>query len=775
MTSPFGAAATLAALELDRPAAPAAAGSLVTPFAEALASFAEADLDSEARDMLRSEFEDEDFTEALEAVADEAAARHLAAVGTWSSGQEGMELSAAQAEAWVSSLAARADGLLEELETTFADRPVESLGEGEIDSFLPAGGQVASPVDARELFLSALVKKVGKVVKGVAKVVGKGLKAVSRLVPLGKLFGILRKLVRPLLERVLARAIGKLPPALRPVATSLASRLAGRSAGSTSSPAASSASASAPVVTAPADGAGQPADGAADTAPQAAVGSESPWSAEALADEMDASLAELLVSSDPMAADRLVAELESQTPTTTGAVGPYEALDDARGRLASAFSQAEPGRPPTAELEEFIPVVMAAMPLVKLGVKVVGRQRVVGFLAKALASLVQGMIGPQAADQLSRHIADAGLRLLGLETGQPDGALGAEALVAATEDTLREVLSLPPASLDNELLMEAAVQEAFTSAAVRHFPAAVLRADLGDAEPSGGFWVLGPRAVRPHYRYKTWTVVQPLRLTRSEARAVVLDDGETLEERMLEAGVHSWPAEAEARFFELLPGGEAGHLAAFETEDEGVSFAEAALEFDRLSPARPLPFPHPRTPAGRGGRPGHRHGPAGTRVVRITVRGRRLRRRRHLSLRFDLSSAAPQLRVHLHLGERVSHELVEHLGKQDMTQVVGVVRRLVGEPARAALADRLRRSLQRQGTTMTAEAATTMAGAVAEAVSRVVASTLPGSAQDLATAARDPRSGVTLTFSFAFADRAAVTGPGVPEPALTVRPGVHRD
>ena len=352
---------------------------------------------------------------------------------------------------------------------------------------------------------------------------------------------------------------------------------------------------------------------------------------------------------------------------------------------------------------------------------------------------------------------------------------GADALVAATEDTVREVLSLPPASLDSELLLEAAVQEAFTAAAVRHFPAALLRTDLGDGDPSGGFWVMGPRAVRPHYRYKTWTVVQPVRLTRPEARAVVLGEGETLEDRLLEAGVHSWPVEAEAHFYELLPGGEVGHLAAFETEGAEDSFAEAALEFEQLSPSRPLPFPHPRTPPGRGGATGRRHRPAGTRFVRLVVRGRRLRRRRRLSVRFDLSAPQPQLRLHLHLGEQVSHELVQHLGKQDMAQVVGVLRRFVGEPARAALAERLRRHLARHGTTLTEDAARALANALAEAVSRVVANTLPASAQDLAGAARDAKPGVTLTFTFAFADRKALEGPGVPEPTLKIRPGVHRD
>ena len=138
-----------------------------------------------------------------------------------------MELSASQAEAWVSSLAARADGLLGELEAAFGERPVESLAEGELEA-VTGNALQESPVDAQELFLSALVKKVTKVAKGVAKVAGKGISAVGKLLPLGKLFGVLRKLVRPLLQRVLARAIGKLPPpALRPLATKLAGRLAG--------------------------------------------------------------------------------------------------------------------------------------------------------------------------------------------------------------------------------------------------------------------------------------------------------------------------------------------------------------------------------------------------------------------------------------------------------------------------------------------------------------------------------------------------------------------
>ena len=345
--------------------------------------------------------------------------------------------------------------------------------------------------------------------------------------------------------------------------------------------------------------------------------------------------------------------------------------------------------------------------------------------------------------------------------------------MAATEDTVREVLSLPPASLDSELLVEAAVQEAFTSAAVRHFPGRGAAGRPVGRRPVR--WVLGDGTARRPSALPVQDLDRraPTLPTRPEARAVVMSEGETRRTGS-GPGSRAWPVEVEAHFYELLPGGEIGHLAAFETDGAEDSFAEAALEFEQLSPSRPLPFAHPRTPTGRGGPPGRRHRPAGTRFVRLAVRGRRLRRRRRLSLRVDLSAAQPQLRLHLHLGEKVSHELVTHLGKSDMTQVVGVLRRFVGEPARAALAERLRGHLGKHGTALTEDTARALANAVAEAVPRVVANTLPSSAQELAGAARDPKPGVTLTFTFAFADKKALEGPGVPEPTLTIRPGVHR-
>jgi len=755
-TSPFAAASLYAAAPPPQVVGERFADQVITtPFAEALASFDEADLEFEAFEALRAEFEDDEFGEALEALADEAAARHLTAAGSWGQESGGYQLAGAEAERWMEVVASQADRLLGELEAHFGERPVDTVSEAEIDAAAGVAQLAAplpgGPIDAQEQFLGKLIGKVKKVVKGVGKLVRKGIGAVTKLLPLGKLFGFLRKLVRPLLERVLRKAIGKLPADLQPIAQKLVGRFGGKAAaGAGAAPAAPAAAASAagaePAAAEPADPAG----------------------AEALAEEFDARLAETILAPNEASADQLLAEFEAEARDLAGLVGdgPLTALDGARRRLAQQLVAAEPGRPPLAEMEEFIPLVMGAMRLIKLGVKVIGRKRVVGLVAKLLATLIQGHVGQDAARKLSTHVADHGLRLLGLEAERTaDGVLGAEALVAAAEDTIREVLALPPASLEDELVLEAAVQEAFTAAAVRHLPAEVLRAELVESEAEGqhGIWMLFPRATGGPYRYKKYSIVTPLRITRPLARSVTFADGETLEERLLDAGARAFPVQGEVHFYELLPGAQLGHLAAFEVQDEAMSYADAAQEFEELAPGRPLPVPHP---AARG---------RGRRVFRIRVAGLRPRRRPPFALRLDLTADKPSLRVHLCISERNAHLLVGHLEHQRHVQVVALVRGLVGGPMRQAVAERLKRLLARREITLAEGGGARLADGLAEGVVRAVAKQLPAAAAALRTAAKDPAPGVTLTFAFPFASLDAI-GRGEPgEPALTIRSGHHRD
>lgn len=753
LSSPFAGADLTATAEAGPASASAVASALTTPFSEALASLAESDLEAEAFAALTAEFEDEEFTEALEALVSEAAARHLASTGSWSHESGAMQLAHTEVEQWLATVGAEADRQLAELEAHFGDRPVDSVSESEIDAF-GAGERAAldSPVNAQEQFFKALLDKAKKVVKGAVKLAKTGIKAVGKLLPTGKIFAALRKLVGPLLKRVLAKAIGKLPAPLRPAARRLAGKLSGAASG---------------VVNAAAGAVGAATGAATGTGGDAADGSE------ALSASFDEALAEAVLAPNEAALAEALEAFEAEAAAVTTSESSVETLDLARHRLARQLAEAQPGQPPIAEMEEFIPAVMAAMPLIKLGVTVIGRDRVVKFVAGLLANLIKPMIGPEIAAPLSRQIADAGLGLLGLEAeAARDGTLGTEALVAAAEDTVREVLSLPDASLRQELLVEAAVEEAFEEAAQRHFPPQVLRPDLAQAERDGerGIWVALPRSTRPHLRYRKYSVVHPLRITRPMAQAVVFAEGDTLEERLLDEGATTWPVQAELHTYELLPGGDVGHLAAFELE--GESYADGALEFDELEDERPL-----RPPAGGGRRPGgvrRGRGHHGRRIVRLKVRGRRLRRRPRFAIRLDVTSTAPQLVLHLLISERVAHQMAGDLEHKRHAQVVAAVRRLVGEPRQKAIAARLQHMLGRQGITLPEGGGAKLAAALAQAVERVVAAQLPEAAATLASAAKDPAAGATLSFTFPFADRDAL-GRGEPgEPTMQIRAGMHR-
>ena len=325
LLSPFAAGARV--FEAEQPDVAmqhiAAGGS---PFAEGFALASEAEFEREAAAYLAAELEDEEFDEALEALVDEASARHLQSAASWSSESEAASLATNEVEAWLGELASEAVQLFEQLEQTYEGRAIDSLGEHELELFGQTYLEHRGLEAVSEQFLGGLIKKAGKLVKGVVKVIGKGLSAVGKLLPVGKLFALLSKLVKPLLRRVLQRAVGMLPVALRGPASDLAKRLTGEST---------------------AFGAGE----------QEAFEDES--------EGFDRALAEVALAGSEASAESILAELEAESATPASeAVG---ALDATRAKLARELIDARPGEAPTAQLEQFIPVVMAAMPLIRSG------------------------------------------------------------------------------------------------------------------------------------------------------------------------------------------------------------------------------------------------------------------------------------------------------------------------------------------------------------------------------------------------------------------------
>jgi hypothetical protein len=755
-TSPF--AGGLRPLVAEQEASTVPASWLTSPFSEGLTGGDEPGSEA-AADALLAELEDEEFDEAVDALVDAAAARHLASTAAWSSEASAPTSAIGEVEAWLAGLAGEADRALGHLEEHFGDRTPESLLEGEVEAAVAEA--VGAGIEAvGEDFVRSLVRKAGKLASGVMNVARRGLAVAARLLPLGKLFGILRQLVGPLLKRVLAVAVNRLPPQYRGLAAGLTKRLTGESA-----------------------------EGGAGVAAE-----DRP-----LGELFDAQLAEAALAGDEATAEHLVAEAGAwPSGEDEDVVAP---LDGARARLAEQLAAAEDGAAPVAAVQQFIPVVMAALPLVRAGVRVVGRDKVVGFVADQVAHLIKGHVGPDATKGLSRAIADTGLRLLSLEA-EPEGLLGAEALVSAVEDTVRSVAALPGESQDQPLRLAAEVQEAFAEAVTRHVPARLLRADLDAAEAAGGeegeagVWVLMPRGPSRTYRYRAYTRVRPVRLRRRVARAIVLRDGATLERRLLDRGVRAWPVDAEVHLYETVPGTHLGHIAGFEGEDPSAAGDAGELEelttetaalllgepglaegpADELLVGGPRPLRVPGAPLG--GRPPLRSRAGGLapgrRLFRVVVRGAPPRRRRpRVLVRLDVTRAQPTLLLHLRLSEREAHALSGLLARRAHVQVVAAVRRLVRQLAAGPLPTRVQRVAGRAGVTLTPTQAATLARAIGERIVTGLASQLPTMAPALATAAKDPARGLTLSFQVPFADRAALAAGAPGAPTLTVRAGSH--
>ena len=400
-------------------------GLLASPFADAYRT-GEGDEETDAVDVLVHELDDEEFEQAIENLIDEVAARHLSSVPSWSSETGGPTLTSIDAENWMAAQAAKVDRYLEHLEHHFADRPVESLTDDEIDVVVDqfavhGGGLTATGEEEIFGFAKRLAKKVVSGAKAVAK---KGIQLAGRLLPVGRIIAMVRRMIPALLRKVVQRGINLLPQRLRGPAQHVARGLT--------------------AVAAPGSGA-------------------------EVAEEFDDQLARALLAPNESAADQILAEAEAETAQPT--VDPLAALDEARARLTRDLAEAAPGEPPVAPIEQFIPAVMAAMPLIKKGISILGlRPKIKDVLAKGLALLIKDHVGPQMAQALAPRVADAGLKMLGLETADAT-TLGAEALVATLEETIREVVELPDESLDEPLRVQAEIEHAFAEAATHYLPA----------------------------------------------------------------------------------------------------------------------------------------------------------------------------------------------------------------------------------------------------------------------------------------------------------------
>ena len=487
-----------------------------------------------------NELYDEEFDEALSTLVDEAAAIYET---HFLNEQEDPQTIGYQAERLLNQhfapLVAEAEAMFEALARELGQHDPNTLSEDEIGTIVDRYQPSVELAPSFEEFL----KKLKKVAKKAALAVATG--------GISVILGKIKPLLKPLLKRVLQTAIRKLPPYLQPIAKKLAERL--------------------PFL--------KELEESYESLPEAAETCE----VAEIQYEFNQQVADLLFAHTEVEQDLEVARVltEPQVPDTY----PLAELDRARDRFVENLRCLKEGEDPTPYIENFLPAILPAL---RIGIRVVGRKKVVAFLAKLLGKLIQKFVGPRYAPVLSQVIVDAGLRLIQLEATPEDESRAAASTVAATvEETVRRVAAAPDYVLNDEELFEGFALEAFEQAAAANLPPVLSeetyrkRPDLGEARKLRGVWIMMP--LGRWKRYKKFSRRIPTRLTPNKVATLETFEGIPVE-GFLEEQLGVEPGEEVEAFvhlYEAIPG---TRLSDIVRQEEKLAAVDTANGHGQLHP-----------------------------------------------------------------------------------------------------------------------------------------------------------------------------------------------
>lgn len=454
------------------------------------------------------------------------------------------------------------EGLTKELE----QYDLNTLSEAEIDEVIDRyepeiEGGIWSKIKkrAKKFFrkVKNKIKGVVRKVKSGVKAVGRGLRRAGKFIK-EKILSVLiklKKLIKPLLKKVLKSALNRLPSQYRPLVDSLRKRFFKKEISEFEN--------------------FELEDNATEDISD-------------IQREFDEEVANLLFAESEADMDAITARYESETeqPITEDAI---DNLDRARAEFINQITNLEDGEDPTPAVENFVPAIMAAL---RLALRLIGRPRVVNFLAKLLAKLIVKFVGKKYTPLLSQAIVDVGLRLFGLEVSPEDEAKAAGGAVAATvEDTVRQVAALPDYVLDNEELLQGFILEAFEKAAAANLPPVLpessyeKRPELREAQGIRAAWIMQPLGEQ-RFRYKKYSHIPQVTITSETARAVRSFCGVPLtiflRDRLgLTLGR---PIIARVHLYEAIPGTMLSQICKYEKRVHGLGTTEARSLLHPLTP-----------------------------------------------------------------------------------------------------------------------------------------------------------------------------------------------
>jgi hypothetical protein len=544
-----------------------------------------------------------------------------------------------------------------------------SMSEAELDAVFERFESRGTGLEPYfEDWLGGLGKKLKTFANKALTVAKKGLAAFPGI---GALIGKLKALVKPMLDRVLKIAIDKLPPALRPAARQLAQRMLGT---------------------------GQVKDG-----PNAAAPPTVPDVSD-IQQQLDLEMASLLFAEES-AREAILAEALYEAEQGDGS--PIADLHEARARFVDELEQ---GIDPQEAMENFIPTVMAVVPIARSVIAVIGRKRVVSYLAGFLAKLISKYVPPEGAKQLSQAIVDAGLRMISLEVPSAIQApqLAPEAIAETVQDTVRRVADLDETTFEHSVLFEAAVTEAFHEAAAENFPPQLLIPELHEAT-APGTWVPMPLRGRHKY-YKKYTRVFDAQITPQIADSLKTFGDTTIAAFLKDHLGLVAPVRARVHLYQATWGTSFARIAKLESGVAGLGTAArtAAGQFHPLSMAAAgTLLQEPRL--GRDA-PGHcrsvRHRIAvGQRFYYLEIpgaraaapmdrAGARISRHRSSEVNVTLDFPKDEFRVFVYLSESDAQTIASKVRKRDMTGVLLAAKRIYEAGVATALGGDVQRHVK---------------------------------------------------------------------------------
>jgi hypothetical protein len=706
----------------------------VTPFlSEYLGVETEAPATAEARDLL-FELYDEDFNEVLAEIAHEAWEAATQRVEPF--GETGTTQSTEQfLQEWSQPVRQAAEQMLENIAQAVSEHDLASMGEAEVDQFFERlQPRVTGLEPYFEDFLGGLWKKAKSVAKKALDVAKKGL---TLLPGLGGLISKLKALVRPLLNRVLKTAIDKLPPTLRPIARQLAQRVLGTKV--------------------------TEVDGEESEAALAAP------DISAVQEQFDLEAAMLMFAADEADQEDLVNEaVYGEEREDAPAVAQ---LHEARARFVE---QLEAGIDPEQAMEQFIPAVMAVLPIARTVIGIIGRKRVIDMLAKFLAGYISRFVPQQAATQLSGAIVDAGMRMLSLETPAENEAsrprIACETIGQTVEDTVRRVTELDEGVFEDQSLLEAAVADAFHQAAAENFPPQVTVPELHEA-PLRATWVTMPTSRRRKF-YKKYTHIFDVEITPQLAESIATFGGAKLAAFLKDQLGVAPPVRARVHLYQAIsgttlpriaqlernvPGLGAGRHGAIQLHPLTVEVAGALLQQPRLGRNSPGAFRSSRRAIALGQRFYYLEIPGARPITTTAGTGARSAVRRTSEVNVALDFPNDEFRVFVYLSESDAQTMAANVRKRDLTSVLVHAKRVYESGISVALGGDIQRHVKilteavpqeqlfgGQLRQVAEHVKQRLAKKVADWVGKAVADYVKAGAGEFVAATEDPADGVTI-------------------------------